>query len=337
MCCVVSCQGAPAHTRPASATTQTRRAHVSDSNDNSIPILQEVLVPGHAAQRREPQSGGGGAGAGGVPGAVPGGGESAGAAPAGTASAGAAPAGTAAAPVPTPVATQTDTKSAAQAGTKPATQPAEAAIQPTAPSAPQSAAQPAARSDTPLREPEDLREPGLTAEPELAPQPVLSPEQTLTPEPVLAPEPGAATPAHSAQHAQPTTYPDDAHRAAEAEHAHDEVLAASAGVFDRTEPPTPLEAGATVPPDFAHEAGEQASSAVDAEVIAGRLQERFADFLAGDGRGIVEARCRSAVQEHTTRLVDQITREVVSTLANEMTGWVREAVEAEIARRTPKA
>jgi len=309
---------------------------VSDSNDNSIPILQEVLVPGHAAQRREPQSGGGGAGAAGVPG----GGESAGAAAAGAAPA-AAPAGTAAAPAPVPVATRTDTQSAAQAGTptatKPATQPAEAAIQPTAQSAPQSAAQPAARSDTPLREPEDLREPGLTAEPELAPQPVLSPEHTLTPEPVLAPEPAAAAPAHSAQHTQSTTYPDDAHRAAEAEHAHDEVLAASAGVFDRTEPPTPLEAGTTVPPDFAHEAGEQASSAVDAEVIAGRLQERFADFLAGDGRGIVEARCRSAVQEHTTRLVDQITREVVSTLANEMTGWVREAVEAEIARRTPKA
>lgn len=309
---------------------------MSDSNDNSIPILQEVLVPGHAAQRREPQSGGGGAGAAGVPGAVPGGGESAGAA-----AAGAAPAGTAAAPAPVPVATRTDTQSAAQAGTptaaQPATQPAEAAIQPTAQSAPQSAAQPAAHPDTSLREPEDLREPGLTPEPELAPQPVLSPEQTLTPEPVLAPEPAAAAPAHSAQHAQPTTYPDDAHRAAEAEHAHDEVLAASAGVFDRTEPPTPLEAGATVPPDFAHEVGEQASSAVDAEVIAGRLQERFADFLAGDGRGIVEARCRSAVQEHTTRLVDQITREVVSTLANEMTGWVREAVEAEIARRTPKA
>lgn len=305
---------------------------MSDSNDNSIPILQEVLVPGHVAQRREPQSGGGGAGAAGVPG----GGESAGAA-----AAGAAPAGTAAAPAPVPVATRTDTQSAAQAGTptaaQPATQPAEAAIQPTAPSAPQSAPQPAAHPDTSLREPEDLREPGLTAEPELAPQPVLSPEQTLTPEPVLAPEPAAAAPAHSAQHAQPTTYPDDAHRAAEAEHAHDEVLAASAGVFDRTEPPTPLEAGATVPPDFAHEVGEQASSAVDAEVIAGRLQERFADFLAGDGRGIVEARCRSAVQEHTTRLVDQITREVVSTLANEMTGWVREAVEAEIARRTPKA
>jgi hypothetical protein len=159
----------------------------------------------------------------------------------------------------------------------------------------------------------------------------------LTPEPVLAPEPGAATPAHAAQYAQSTTYPDDAHRAAEAEHAHDEVLAASAGVFDRTEPPTPLEAGATVPPDFAQQVGEQASSAVDAELIAERLQERFADFLAGDGRGIVEARCRSAVQEHTTRLVDQVTREVVSTLANEMTGWVREAVEAEITRRTPKA
>lgn len=285
---------------------------MSDSNDNSIPILQEVLVPGHAAQRREPQSGGGGASAAG--------GESAGAA--------------AAAPAPAPVATRTDTQSAAQAGTPTAAQPA---IQPTAQSAAHPAAHPAAYTDTPLREPEDLREPGLTPEPELAPQPVLSPEQTLTPEPVLAPEPGAAAPAHTAQHAQSTTYPDDAHRAAEAEHAHDEVLAASAGVFDRTEPPPPLEAGATVPPDFAHEAGEQASSAVDAEVIAGRLQERFADFLAGDGRGIVEARCRSAVQEHTTRLVDQITREVVSTLANEMTGWVREAVEAEIARRTPKA
>ncbi|CAB3710697.1 hypothetical protein LMG22037_04041 [Paraburkholderia phenoliruptrix] len=25
---------------------------MSDPNDNSIPILQEVLVPGHAAQRR---------------------------------------------------------------------------------------------------------------------------------------------------------------------------------------------------------------------------------------------------------------------------------------------
>ena len=298
---------------------------MSDSNDNSIPILQEVLVPGHAPQRREPQSGGGGAGAAG--------GESAGAAAAGTAAASSAAAARAAAPVTT----RTDTQGTAQADTKPAAQPAEAAIQPTAPSAPQSAAQPAAHPDTSLREPEDLREPGLTPEPELAPQPVLSPEQTLTAEPVLAPEPAAAAPAHSAQHAQPTTYPDDAHRAAEAEHAHDEVLAASAGVFDSTEPPTPLEAGATVPPDFAHEAGEQASSAVDAEVIAGRIQERFADFLAGDGRGIVEARCRSAVQEHTTRLVDQITREVVSTLANEMTGWVREAVEAEIARRTPNA
>jgi hypothetical protein len=43
------------------------------------------------------------------------------------------------------------------------------------------------------------------------------------------------------------------------------------------------------------------------------------------------------VQEHTARLVDQITREVVSTLENEMPGWVREAVEAEIARRSGSA
>ncbi len=182
----------------------------------------------------------------------------------------------------------------------------------------------------PLRESEQLREFSDQAEPELAPQPVLSPEETLAPEPVLAPQPAAAP-------ARPAVHADDAHRAAEAEHAHDEVLAASAGVFDRTEPPPPLEAGATVPPDIAQEAGEQAASGVDADLIAGRLRERFAAFLAGDGRAVVEARCRSAVQEHTTRLVEQITREVALTLEKEMTSWVREAVAAEIARRTPGA
>ncbi|WP_027799689.1 DUF2486 family protein [Paraburkholderia dilworthii] len=256
---------------------------MSDPNDNSIPVLSEVLVPGHTAQRREPQSGG------------------------------AAPDAPAAAP-----------------------------------------------ADAPLREPEALRKTDITAEPELAPQPVLTPEETLAPEPVLAPQPlgaeigagaaarSAADRAHSTDHVHPAHHapqPDHAHvinksrphLAAEADHAHDDALAASAATFDRTEPPPPFEAAATVPPDIAQEADTQAPSGVDAGHIGERVRERFADFLAGDGRGVIEARCRSAVEEHTARLVDQITREVVMTLESEMAGWVREAVEAEIARQSGRA
>lgn len=285
---------------------------MSDPNDNSIPILQEVLVPGHAAQRREPQSGG--------------------AAPT-VAQPSAAPVAPAAAQPATGAVAQPQSAGAAAPGSA---QPSTAASAAAAPAA--GAAQPAtgaatntaAPADVPLRGSEQLREFSEQAEPELAPQPVLSPEETLAPEPVLAPQPAAA-------HAQPAVHSDDAHRAAEAEHAHDEVLAASAGVFDRTEPPPPLEAGATVPPDIAQGTGEQVASGVDADLIAGRLSERFAAFLAGDGRAVIEARCRSAVQEHTTRLVDQITREVALTLEKEMTGWVREAVAAELARQTPGA
>ncbi|WOD18760.1 DUF2486 family protein [Paraburkholderia kirstenboschensis] len=252
---------------------------MSDPNDNSIPVLNEVLVPGHVAQRREPQAG-------------------------------------AAAPA-------------------------------------------AAPAETPLPEAEALLQPDVTTEPELAPQPVLSPEETRAPEPVLEPQPlgtgataaaagearSTAGHAHSADHGRPADQAHPAHHAhamkkprphlaAKAGHAHDDALAASAAMFDRTEPPPPFEAAATVPPDIAQEVDTHGQSGVDAERIAERLRERFAGFLAGDGRGVIEARCRSAVEEHATRLVDQITREVVSTLENQMTGWVREAVEAEIDRRS---
>ncbi|WP_425262298.1 DUF2486 family protein [Paraburkholderia ginsengiterrae] len=76
---------------------------------------------------------------------------------------------------------------------------------------------------------------------------------------------------------------------------------------------------------------------LDAEVIAENLRGRFAGFLTGEGRAIIEAHSRAALQEHTTWLVNQITREVALTLESEMTGWVREAVEAEIARRSGHA
>jgi hypothetical protein len=51
---------------------------------------------------------------------------------------------------------------------------------------------------------------------------------------------------------------------------------------------------------------------------------------------VIEARCRDALQDHTTWLVNQITREVALALETEMTGWVREAVEEEIGRRSPE-
>jgi hypothetical protein len=119
----------------------------------------------------------------------------------------------------------------------------------------------------------------------------------------------------------------------------------SSGVFDRAEPLAPLEAGAIVPPDLEQPAPALASDpaivpapapapALDADVIAERLRGRFASFLAGEGLGVVEARCRDALQAHTTSLVDQVTREVALTLETEMTGWVREAVAEELARHS---
>jgi hypothetical protein len=153
--------------------------------------------------------------------------------------------------------------------------------------------------------------PSQADEPALAPQPVLAEAQTLAPEPVIAP---------------PIAQPAILH--------HDDALAASASVFDRAEPAAPVEAGSIVPPDIAHESAAPAQPDLDAEVIAERLRGRFAGFLTGEGRGIIEARCRDALQEHTTWLVSQITREVALTLETEMSGWVREAVEEEVARRS---
>jgi hypothetical protein len=83
-------------------------------------------------------------------------------------------------------------------------------------------------------------------------------------------------------------------------------------------------------------ASAQAAAAhnLDADVLAERLRGRFASYLTGEGRAAIEARCRDALQDHTTWLVNQITREVALTLETEMTGWVREAVNEEIARRS---
>lgn len=180
-------------------------------------------------------------------------------------------------------------------------------------------------------QPSHADEPGLRAErePVLAPQPVLAPEETRSPEPVLSPKPAdddvranAATAAPARAFApQPLTVP--------------QAAPAVTGVFDSTEPAPPLEAGETVPPDIARDTQSPAllQPDLDADVIAERLRGRFAGFLTGEGRSVIEARCRDALQEHSTLLVSQITREVALTLESEMTGWVHEAVAEEIARR----
>jgi len=72
----------------------------------------------------------------------------------------------------------------------------------------------------------------------------------------------------------------------------------------------------------------------DADVLAERLRGRFSTYLKGDGRNLIEARCRDAFQDHTTWLVNQITREVALALETEMLIWVREAIREELGNST---
>ena len=77
-----------------------------------------------------------------------------------------------------------------------------------------------------------------------------------------------------------------------------------------------------------HEAGHH-----DADALVERLRGRCLTWLAGDGRTVVEARCRAALQEHSHWLVGQITREVGLALETELAGWVRDAIRDEAAAR----
>jgi len=95
------------------------------------------------------------------------------------------------------------------------------------------------------------------------------------------------------------------------------------------------QAPAEVPPSSASSAVELPApddlSERDAEQLAERLRVRFAGYLREEGRGVIEARCRDALQEHTSWLVRQVTREVALALEGEVVGWVRDAVREELA------
>jgi len=90
----------------------------------------------------------------------------------------------------------------------------------------------------------------------------------------------------------------------------------------------------TTPVEHAPAPTPAARSDYDADVLAERLRGRFATYLKGDGRNLIEARCRDAFQDHTTWLVNQITREVALALETEMLSWVREAIREELGNST---
>ncbi|RDU96607.1 DUF2486 family protein [Trinickia dinghuensis] len=106
--------------------------------------------------------------------------------------------------------------------------------------------------------------------------------------------------------------------------------------------PAETSAAARPQPEVAASSSEQpgahtsAFDARDVEFIAERLRSRFSAYLRQDVRGVVEAHCRDAIQEHTNWLVRQVTREVVSALEHEVAGWVRDAVSEELARHTSR-
>ncbi|WP_301799349.1 DUF2486 family protein [Burkholderia gladioli] len=72
---------------------------------------------------------------------------------------------------------------------------------------------------------------------------------------------------------------------------------------------------------------------IDSRHIAERLQGRVADYLSGEGRALIDSRCREAVQQHAAWLVGEVSQQVVTALAPEFERWVAEAVDEALARR----
>lgn len=97
-----------------------------------------------------------------------------------------------------------------------------------------------------------------------------------------------------------------------------------------------LPATQSVPASAQAPAAQAAFDTRDVEFIAERLRARFSTYLRRDARGVIEAHCRDAIEEHTNWLVRQVTREVLGALEQEVAGWVRDAVSEELARHTSR-
>lgn len=75
----------------------------------------------------------------------------------------------------------------------------------------------------------------------------------------------------------------------------------------------------------------------DADALVERLQGRCLNWLTGEGRAVIEARCAAAMQEHSTWLVGQVSREIGLALETELKTWVKAAVREELAVRAGRA
>jgi hypothetical protein len=73
--------------------------------------------------------------------------------------------------------------------------------------------------------------------------------------------------------------------------------------------------------------------AFDADALVERLRGRCLSWLTGEGRGVIEARCSAAMQEHSHWIVGQVSREIGLALETELKGWVKAAVREELAAR----
>ncbi|AJK47459.1 DUF2486 family protein [Burkholderia plantarii] len=92
--------------------------------------------------------------------------------------------------------------------------------------------------------------------------------------------------------------------------------------------PEPLPAVASLAP---------AAPAIDAQRVAERLHGRVAGYLAGEGRALIDARCREVVQQHATALAGEVSQQVLLALAPEIERWVSEAIGEALADREPPA
>jgi hypothetical protein len=147
------------------------------------------------------------------------------------------------------------------------------------------------------------------------------------------PVPQAIVQAQAVQAQAPVQAPVQAQYAAQAAHAAD--------LSEFAEPVKPIESRASAQSVLPDERRDSLSPAQpleqaalterDADQIAERLRARFAGYLREEGRRVIEARCREALEEHTSWLVRQVTREVALALEGEVMGWVRDAVREELA------
>jgi hypothetical protein len=71
----------------------------------------------------------------------------------------------------------------------------------------------------------------------------------------------------------------------------------------------------------------------DSTRIAERVRGRVTQFLSGDGRAVIEARCEEMLREHSARIVQTLSNELTLALEGRMRAWIGEAVEEEVRRQ----